>query len=47
MPSFTVANDVPLGINTGHEVNIPAQEHSQPAYVAADNMEGQDEDTIV
>jgi hypothetical protein len=44
-PSFTVANDAPVAINTGHEVNIPAQQPQQTAYAAAENMEGQDEDT--
>jgi hypothetical protein len=44
-PSFAVANDVLVAINTGHEVNIPAQEPQQTAYAAAENMEGQDEDT--
>jgi hypothetical protein len=47
VPSFTVANGVLVGINTGHQVNIPAQEHPQTAYEVADNMEGQDEDTNV
>jgi hypothetical protein len=44
-PSFAVANDVLVAINTGHEVNIPAQEPQQTAYAATENMEGQDEDT--
>jgi hypothetical protein len=43
--SFTVANDAPVAINTGHEVNIPAQQPQQTTYAAAENMEGQDEDT--